>query len=88
MKKITLFMMKSCPYCIEALRLMDVLLAENPEYLSLDIEKIDERVHPEIARKYDYYYVPTFYIGNEKLHEGVVNIKTIRRVFDAALTGS
>jgi len=66
---------------------MDVLFAENPEYLSLEIEKIDETVHPEIADKYDYYYVPTFYVGSEKLHEGAATIKKLKRVFDAALEG-
>lgn len=87
MKKITMFMMESCPYCQGALRIMDVLFAENPEYLSLEIEKIDETVHPEIADKYDYYYVPTFYVGSEKLHEGAATIKKLKRVFDAALEG-
>ena len=85
MKKITMFIIDSCPYCKAALRMMDDLFAENPEYLSLEIEKIDENVHPDIARKYDYYYVPTFFIGDRKLHEGVATTKKIRRVFDAAL---
>ena len=70
------------------MRIMDVLFAENPEYLSLEIEKIDETVHPEIADKYDYYYVPTYYVGDEKLHEGAATVKKIRRVFDAALEGA
>ena len=65
--------------------MMDTLFAENPEYLSLEIEKIDETVHPDIAKRYDYYYVPTFYVGEKKLHEGVATIKKIKRVFDAAL---
>ena len=85
MKKITLFIMESCPYCRQALRWMDELLAENAEYRDIEIEKIDELVHPDIARRYDYYYVPTFYVGNEKLHEGAASYKKIRRVFDAAL---
>jgi len=88
MKKITLFIMKSCPYCKEALRIMDALFAENKEYLSLEIEQIDELVHPDIAAKFDYYYVPTFYVGDKKLHEGAANMKKIKRVFDAALSGT
>jgi len=28
---------------------------------AVEIEKIDELVHPDIAGQYDYYYVPTFY---------------------------
>ena len=85
MKKITMFLRDYCPYCKEALRLMDKLLAENAEYRALDIEKIDELVNPEIAEKYDYYYVPTYYVGNEKLHEGAANKSKIKRVLDAAL---
>jgi len=65
--------------------MMDSLFEENPKYLSLEIEKIDENLHPDIARKYDYYFVPTFYVGDKKLHEGAASIKKIRRVFDAAL---
>jgi hypothetical protein len=66
---------------------MDGLLAKNPEYKALEIEKIDERVHPGIAERYDYYYVPTFYAGDKKLHEGAAGIEEIKRVFDAAMTG-
>jgi len=85
--KITMFVMQSCPYCQGAQRIMDILFAENPDYRALEIEIIDEVLHPEIAEKYDYYYVPTFYVGDEKLHEGAATIKKIRRVFDAALAG-
>ena len=87
MKKIKMFTMGSCPFCHAALRIMDILFAENPEYLSLEIEKIDETVHPDIAAMYDYFFVPTFYVGDEKLHEGAATIKKVRRVFDAALKG-
>jgi len=85
MKKITMFVMESCPYCKGAKRIMDALFAENPEYLSLEIEIIDENLHPDIADNYDYYYVPTFYVGDEKLHEGAATMKKVRHVFDAAL---
>lgn len=85
MKKITMFLLESCPYCQGALRIMDILFAENPKYLSLEIEKIDESIHPDIAKKYDYYYVPTFYVDGEKLHEGAATIKKIRRIFDVAV---
>ena len=88
MKKITMFTMKSCPYCRQALRWLDELLAENADYRVIEIEKIDELLHPDIARKYNYYYVPTFYVGDKKLHEGVASYKKIRRVLDAALEGS
>ena len=85
MKKITMFTMESCPYCQAALRWMDELIAENPDYRAIEIEKIDEVIYPDIAEKFDYYYVPTYYVGDEKLHEGVASLKKIKRVFDAAL---
>ena len=67
------------------MQIMDILFTENPEYMSLEIEKIDEVEHPEIANKYDYYFVPAFYVGEEKLHEGAATLKKIRRVFETAL---
>jgi len=85
MKKITMFTMKSCPYCKAALRWMDALFAENPEYRRLEIVMIDELVEPEIAARYDYYYVPTYYVGDKKMHEGAASLKKIKRVFDAAM---
>ena len=85
MKKITMFIIASCPYCKAALRWMDELLAENAKYRQLEIEKIDELEHPEIADKFDYEYVPTYYVGDEKLHDGAASKEKIRRVFDAAM---
>ena len=84
MKKITMFMMATCPHCKAALQWMDKLYSENGEYKSIEIEMIDERVHPDIAEKYDYYYVPTYYVDGEKLHEGTASLENVRRVFDAA----
>ena len=85
MKKITMFTMASCPYCRKALRWMDELLARNAGYKALEIEIIDEVVHPDIAERYDYYYVPTYYVGDQKVHEGAASLKKIKRVFDAAM---
>jgi glutaredoxin len=85
MKRVTMFLIASCPYCKQALRMMDELFTENPEYASIEIEKIDETIYPDVADRYNYYYVPTFYVGSEKLHEGVATVKKLRRVFDAAL---
>jgi glutaredoxin len=85
MKKITMFVMESCPYCKQALRWMEELFAENSAYTAIEIEKIDELVHPDIADRYDYYYVPTYYVGSEKLHEGAASREIIRGVLDAAM---
>jgi len=85
MKKITMFIMASCPYCKKALRWMDELRAEDTKYGEIETEIIDESARPDIARRYDYYYVPAFFIGEKKLHEGAADPDMIRRVFDVAL---
>ncbi len=85
MKKITMFMFPSCPHCRLALKCIDELKAAHPEYASIPFEMIDERKHPEIAEKYDYYYVPTFYVGETKVHEGHAESDDVEKVFKAAI---
>lgn len=87
MKEITFFMMDVCPYCIKAQKWLDELYAERPEYKKIPMKVIDERKDPRTANKYDYYLVPTFYVGNEKLHEGVATKDKVERVLKAALEG-
>jgi disulfide oxidoreductase YuzD len=65
---------------------MNALIAENKEYEDLNINIIDEHAHPEIADKYDYYLVPTYYVGDEKVHEGAASLKKIKKVLDTAAT--
>ena len=86
MTKITMFVVENCPYCREALRFIDELYKTDKRYRDVPLEKIDENHHPEIANKYDYYYVPTFYIGEKKAHEGAASLKIVKRVFDEALS--
>ena len=85
MQKITLFHQEYCPYCREARRWMNELQNENPAYQSIEIELIDERKEPDVADTFDYYYVPTYYVGGEKVHEGAANREKIRNVFEKAL---
>lgn len=87
MRKITMFMFESCPHCQLALRLMRQLLAEHPEYAAIPLEQIDEKLHPDIAEKYDYWYVPTYYVGEKKVHEGHAELPDIQAVFEQALKG-
>lgn len=87
MKTITMFTMAGCPFCRQALSIIDSLRAEHPEYAALPIDKIDETVHPDIAGRYGYWYVPTFYVDGKKLHEGVPTREKIEAVFRAALDG-
>jgi len=83
-KKITMFTMASCPFCRMAHRWMDSIFKEHPEYKDIEIEIIDEVIHPHIANQYDYWYVPTYYVGNDKVHEGAATKKKIMKVFEKA----
>jgi Glutaredoxin and related proteins len=83
--ELLLFILKSCPYCIEARKWCEELARENPEYAKINIKIIDERVEHELADSYDYYYVPTFFLGKRKLHEGAATKEKIRQVFDECL---
>ncbi|MDD6468194.1 MAG: thioredoxin family protein [Erysipelotrichaceae bacterium] len=74
---LTLFYLKSCPYCKEALRYLNQHRADYP---NVSIQMIEESEQPEIASEYDYYYVPAFFIGKEKLHEGAVREEDIKEV--------
>lgn len=85
MKKLTMFMLRSCPYCRQADAWVRELTEENPAYAGIEIERIDERENAALANSYDYYYVPTYYLGDVKIHEGAATREKIRAVLDAAL---
>ncbi|MEF9919478.1 glutaredoxin family protein [Anaerorhabdus sp.] len=84
MKKIKMFMFDGCPHCKKALTLLDELKKED-KYSNVEIEMIDEHKNPEIADQYDYYYVPTFYVDEVKVHEGTVTLEQVKEVLDKAL---
>ena len=69
MKKLTLFYLTDCPYCHYAQRALAELTAENPAYQAVPIEWIEERQQPDVAARYDYYYVPSIFAGQVKLYE-------------------
>ncbi len=69
MKKILLFHLSDCPYCHYARRALKELAEEDPAYGRVQVEWIEERRHPEIADRYDYYYVPTVFYEGTKLYE-------------------
>lgn len=91
MKKITMFYMTGCPYCRQAFRAIDELVRNAPEYVGVEVERIEENENPELAAKFDYYHVPSMFIGGEKLYEAVPGESygdckaQVKRVFDAAL---
>lgn len=84
MKKILMFTMESCPYCVRAHRWMAEILHEHPEYKDIEIEITDEVEEPELADTFDYYYVPTYYVDGVKVHEGVSTREIVENVYKEA----
>lgn len=85
MKKLTMFILEDCPYCIEARRWVAEIKSEEPRFKKLEIELIDEEVQKEYADSMDYYYVPTFYCDGEKLFEGAMTKSIVRECMEKAL---
>ena len=81
MKEVTMFMIPTCPHCKKAMGMMEELCAENPKYREVPIKKVDETAEADYAAQFDYYYVPTYYVGDEKVHEGVPTKEAIERVY-------
>jgi thioredoxin 1 len=86
MQKIIMFRLKYCGFCRHALELIEEAKRQYPEYRDVEIECVDEAVERERARQHDYYYVPTFYIGTEKIHEGPVGFNDICGILQRAAT--
>ena len=84
LKTIKLFYQARCPFCKRAFNYIDEL-KKRPEYKDIVIETIEETEHPDIADQYDYYYVPTFYIADEKVHEGGIYPNEVEAIFKKAL---
>lgn len=84
MKKIELFILRNCPFCIQALNWQEKILNENPKYKDIPIEIIDENEEYERANSFNYYYVPSYYVDGIKVHEGVATREKIENVFERA----
>ena len=91
MKKITMFHIDECKYCDFAKQAIAELRAENPEYEKVVIDMINEDEHPEIIENYDYWSVPSLFIGKEKIFEAALFMPYetvrdgVRLAFDRAL---
>lgn len=85
MSKLTLFILPTCPYCIRVKQYLNELVSEEPKYLHVEIELIDEKQNRQCADRYDYYLVPTFYLGQTKLYEGIMDKAAVKKVLDIAL---
>ncbi|MBR0208402.1 MAG: glutaredoxin [Oscillospiraceae bacterium] len=67
--KLTAFILPRCPYCLQMRELVEELRAERDELAAVEIDFIDESAQPELADRYDYYRVPSFFLGGKKLYE-------------------
>ena len=87
MKTVKAFLLTGCPYCRNGLRAYDELCEKHPEYNDIPVDWVYEDKQPEVADQYDYYYVPTLFIGDEKLYECKPGqgIDQIRENFDRVL---
>jgi len=85
MMKLTLFVLEHCPFCRRAKQYIQELKEEYPEFQSIEIEIIDEEKQKALADSYNYYYVPTFYLGKEKLHEAGISKEEVKALFQKVL---
>lgn len=87
MKEIKMFMFDGCPHCKLAIECVQKLINVHPEYKQIKFTTIDEHKQPDIADRYDYYYVPTFYVDEAKIHEGHAEMSDVEYVFKIAYEG-
>ncbi|MDE6446268.1 MAG: thioredoxin family protein [Alistipes sp.] len=85
MKSVKLFYLRNCPYCKRALQYIADARAAHPELAAVEIETVEESEQPEVADRYDYYYVPTFYVDGVKVHEGGISADEVEALLRRAL---
>ena len=66
MKHVKMMYLKSCPYCKQAIAMVDELKQLHKEYHDIEIETIEENDEPATTKGLDYWYVPTYFVDGEK----------------------
>lgn len=84
MKDVKLFYLEHCPHCRKAMTYLEELMKES-KYSDIHITKIEESKEAALAEQYDYYYVPTFYVDEVKICEGVLTKAQVQEVLERAL---
>lgn len=84
MRELTLFYYPECPHCQRALRFQEEIFREHPEYKNVPLRMVNENQERALADSYDYWFVPTYFLGNEKLCEGVKEKSLIEEAFKKA----
>lgn len=85
MQEVKYFYLKNCPHCKRADAMIAALIQKHPELAAVPVRKIEEREQSALADAHNYYYVPCFFVGSEKLCEGVPSEEKILAVFQKAL---
>jgi len=52
---------------------VEELKKEDSRFQEIVVTIIDEEKQPELSEKFDYYYVPTYYVDGVKIHEGATS---------------
>lgn len=81
------FILPYCPHCKRARGYIEELKKEDDKYSNIDFDFIDESIEVDLANRFDYYYVPSFFDGDKKLHEGTINKEQLKKMLDKYLGG-
>ncbi|SCJ50000.1 thioredoxin family protein [Neobittarella massiliensis] len=84
-RPVKMMYLESCPYCQQAFSMVEQLVAQHPEYGQVEIETVEESREPEKTKGLNYWYVPTYFVGDEKVLEGVPTLEKVEQVFIRAL---
>ncbi|MGI6077813.1 MAG: glutaredoxin family protein [Fastidiosipilaceae bacterium] len=88
MKPVYMIVTSWCPHCKRARGILQDLLEENPAWKELSITIIDEENDKDqIKPFFNYYYVPTVYVGEDKSFEGVPSEDLLREALETAYNG-
>jgi len=65
------FYLEGCPYCRQARKAIEELASQDKKYqgVGININWVEERQHPEISDKDDYYHVPCMFVNEKKIYE-------------------
>lgn len=84
MKDILMFVKQDNEYCAQAKDWIRELLLRHPEYADIPLTEIDQDEHPEIAKKYKYYFLPAFFVGGVRVCECPLLKERVAEVFEKA----
>mgnify|MGYP001148664414 CR=1 FL=1 len=79
MRDVLMFILPGCPHCRYALEAQEELLRAHPEWRDIPLRIVDESQERAFADAHDYYYVPTWYVGGEKVFEGHAEPEDVER---------